>query len=252
MNLSLINASNGSGEAVRATVTVLRSGGSTTISVDAVTNWPASFIATAGKELSDGTLDPATVIVFDGHLSGSTVIIDALAPGYTDPGSSVGDVVIIKPTTKWADEIAGLMGVIMNDDGSLKDDAVTTDVIADDAVTSDKLAPSKTTDANGWTVYDFGTWKRYSKRMAFSQTVTASSIAVLSPTTNNFPVGVSTIGTKEVLYQKHLSVGFGADCEIAIENLNTGSSSSFSWSIRNNAAVSRAFSGSIEISITER
>lgn len=30
-------------------------------------------------------------------------------------------------------------------------------------MTSAKLAPSKTTDANGWTVYDYGTFKEYIK-----------------------------------------------------------------------------------------
>jgi hypothetical protein len=41
-----------------------------------------------------------------GHVSGSTIIIDQIAPGYTDTyGSAVGDVVVIKPNTWWADTL---------------------------------------------------------------------------------------------------------------------------------------------------
>lgn len=256
MGLNLLQASDGTGEAVRASVTNIRTAGSTTIMVDDVTNWPTNFIATAGTEIVDANnntiLDPATVIVFSGHLSGSTIIIDALAPGYTDPGSAVDDVVIIKPTTMWADQIHTLLAAIMNDDGSLKNNAVTTASIAASAVTSAKLAPSRTTDANGWTVYDMGTWKRYTKRVTFSATVTASSIAALTPSSSDFPVGITNIGNHELSYSHTLSVGFGADCEVAIESLNTGSSTSFTWSIRNNSSSSRTFTGFIEISITER
>lgn len=126
MSVSLIKASNGNGEAVAASVTNLRTAGSTTIAVDSLLNWPDSFIATAGKELSDNTLDPASVIVFKGHKSGATIVIDSFAPGYTDGGSSVGDVVLIKPATAWADEIATTLSASLNDNGSLKSAPVTT------------------------------------------------------------------------------------------------------------------------------
>lgn len=47
--------------------------------------------------------------------------------------------------------------------------------LSDGAVTSDKLAPSKTTDANGWTVYNYGTWKQYEKHGTVIVTVPANS-----------------------------------------------------------------------------
>ena len=99
MSLNLIRASDGTGEAVRASVTAIRAPGSTTINVDAITNWPATFVATTGDLLASGALDPATVLVFKGSLSGSTIVIDTIAPGYTDNGSAVGNVVILKPST---------------------------------------------------------------------------------------------------------------------------------------------------------
>jgi hypothetical protein len=118
MNLNLIKASNGSGEAVRATITDLRLAGSTTNKVNSVANWPTPFIATSGKREADGTL--SRQLVFEGHLSGSDVIIDTLAPGYTDTqGNQAGDVILIKPSTRWADLIASFLAVSHGDDGTL-------------------------------------------------------------------------------------------------------------------------------------
>lgn len=119
MGLSQIKASNGNGEAVRASVTTLRTPGSMTLKLDAITNWPNEFVATSGVLSPDGTIDPNTVTVFAGHISGSDVIIDEFAPGYADEGNSVGDIVVIKPATLWADIIANFLAVSHKDDGTL-------------------------------------------------------------------------------------------------------------------------------------
>lgn len=115
--LDLLNASAGTGEAVRSNVTVIRTAGSTTITVDSLTNWPTKFIATIGR-LVGGVL--TTHFVFAGHKSGSTIIIDAIASGYTDViNSAVGDIVVLKPTTAWADVIASFLAVSLSNTGSL-------------------------------------------------------------------------------------------------------------------------------------
>ena len=153
MSLNLIRASDGTGEAVRASVTAIRAPLSTTINVDAVTNWPDTFVATTGDLLPSGALDPATVLVFKGSLSGATIVIDTIAPGYTDNGSGVGDVVILKPSTLWADNIRDTLAVSLDDDGTLKAGAVdnaaalasnvvTTAKMLDANVTSEKLSPT--------------------------------------------------------------------------------------------------------------
>lgn len=107
MDIDYVQASAGTGEAVRAAVTVKRTAGSTTLTMDSVNNWPTKFIATSGLEAQDGTLDPTTVQVFKGHLSAQNIIIDEFAPGYTDLGNSVGEIVVIKPTTLWSDTFHG-------------------------------------------------------------------------------------------------------------------------------------------------
>lgn len=170
MTLDLLAASDGNGEAVRATVTGIRSAGATVINVDALTNWPASFIATSGSLLADGTLDPATALVFEGHTSGSTIVIDSIAPGYTDNGNTVSQVVIVKPATHWADTLKDDLSVSLNNDGTLKDNIITTAKIDDGAVTNSKL--STTSGELG------GTW------------------ATWTPTYTNITVGNGTVVAK--------------------------------------------------------
>jgi hypothetical protein len=149
-SIERIKGSDGSGNASVATVQSTRSGGASTIIVDTVLG-----INTVGFEASMGTphtfTDPitsetitviseATAVDFTGHVDGSNLEIDTIAPGYVDNGSAVGDIIIIRPTTQWSDNLAETLEVSHNDDGTLKDDAVTTDVIDDLAVTTAKIA----------------------------------------------------------------------------------------------------------------
>lgn len=119
VNLNRIRGSDGNGESVKAVVTGNRLANATTITVDSVQNWQGDFIGTYGTLDGDNSLIPASVRVFFGHLSGSDIEIDSFAPGYTDNGNSVGDVVLLKPTTAWADELAEFLAVSHKDDGAL-------------------------------------------------------------------------------------------------------------------------------------
>lgn len=111
VNFNALAASDGSGEPARATVTAVRPIGSTSIIVNATTNWPTGpFIATTGTLQASGTLAPATVQVFYGTASATTVTITSFAAGYTDQGNAIGDVVVIKPTTEWANIVGGVLG----------------------------------------------------------------------------------------------------------------------------------------------
>ncbi len=100
-----IKASDGNGEAVRAIVTEDRGIGNMALVVDSVLNWPHKFIATSGTVVDD-QIDPETATVFYGHLDGSIIMIDEFAPGYTDNGNTENQVVVLKPTTPWADAVA--------------------------------------------------------------------------------------------------------------------------------------------------
>lgn len=149
-SIEQIKGSDGSGNASVATVQNSRSPGASTIIVDTVLDVnPAGFMGTMGTPhtftdpITSETItviSEDTAVDFSGHVDGSNLEIDDIAPGYTDDGSEVGDIIIIRPTTQWSDNVAEVLEEAHNDDGSLKDDAVTEDVIADDAVTNDKVA----------------------------------------------------------------------------------------------------------------
>lgn len=99
-----VSASDGTGEAVRAIVTTERLVGATTLIVDSVAKWPLKFIATSGTlDPLTGLLDDNTLTVFKGTLTGSIITIDEFAPGYADVGHTVNQIVVLKPSTLWAD-----------------------------------------------------------------------------------------------------------------------------------------------------
>lgn len=136
MNPSIerIKGSDGTGNASIATVQSSRAPLATTIDVDTVLGYNAG-----GFEGSMGTphtfTDPvtsetitviseATAVDFTGHIDGTNIEIDEIAPGYTDAGSEVGDIVIIRPTTNWSNNVAALLEKTLEDDGDLKPDAL--------------------------------------------------------------------------------------------------------------------------------
>lgn len=116
--LEYLKASDGSGNASTATVQSVRSGGATTINVDTTQGLPAYFVATMGTPHTfedpitgeDITIiSEASAVDFAGHVDGSDLEIDEIAPGYVDGGSEVGDIVIIRPTTLYADTLAAVI-----------------------------------------------------------------------------------------------------------------------------------------------
>lgn len=130
-SIKKIKGSDGTGPASLATVQSTRSSGSSTIHVDTVAGIPPSFMGSMGAPhtftdpVTSETItviDEATAVDFSGHVDGSNLEIDAIAPGFTDTrGSVVGDIVVIRPTTQWADNVAETMAVAHNDDGTPND-----------------------------------------------------------------------------------------------------------------------------------
>ena len=107
-SISSLKASDGTGNASVPTVQSVRSSGATTLVVDTVQGINTKFHATMGTPHT--FVDPvtsetitviseATAVDFQGHVDGSNLEIDTIAPGFTDAGSAVNDIVIIKPTT---------------------------------------------------------------------------------------------------------------------------------------------------------
>lgn len=106
-----LRASDGNGEAVRAVVVEERQVGDMLINVDSVLNWPHKGIATSGEvDVTTGVMNPATVSVFYYTLSGSMIHIDEFAPGYYDIGNRENEMIVIKPTTPWANAVEESIG----------------------------------------------------------------------------------------------------------------------------------------------
>lgn len=115
-DIEIVKGSDGSGNANLATVQNSRSPGATTIIVDTVLGInPAGFAGSMGTPhtFTDPVtgetitvISEETAVDFTGHVDGSNLEIDDIAPGYTDAGSEIGDIVIIRPTTQYADNLA--------------------------------------------------------------------------------------------------------------------------------------------------
>lgn len=187
-SIELIKGSDGSGNANVATVQNTRSSGASTIIVDTVLGinpdgfsgsmgTPHTFTDPITSEVIT-VISEATAVDFIGHVDGSNLEIDDIAPGYVDNGSEVGDIVIIRPTTQYADNVAEVLEVAHDDDGTLKAGAVdaaavlasdvvttakilnlnvTTAKIADDAVTDQKLVNGKVYRRQGGSGTDWDT-----------------------------------------------------------------------------------------------
>lgn len=104
-SIDLIRGNDGANLASSPRITTIRSPGSTTILVDTVAGLPASFIAEMGTpDLVTGLITNG--VVFRGHTGTGEVIIDDIGAGYADAGSAVNDVIVLKPTAEWANNIA--------------------------------------------------------------------------------------------------------------------------------------------------
>lgn len=123
-SIDLIRASDGTGDATVATFIAARTPSATTCEVDSVAGYSQYFIATSGTPNIDTGIIESNIQVFVGHLSGSDIVIDAFAPGYSDTGNQVGDIIVIKPTTRTQDEIADILDVSHEDDGTLNSAAM--------------------------------------------------------------------------------------------------------------------------------
>jgi len=119
-SIDQLKGSDGTGPAALMTIQTLRAALSSTIVVDTVVGVPANFIGTMGTpDTGTGIITDASAVDFRGHVNGANLEIDAISPGFTDIGSAVGDVVVIKPTTDWADKAVQALRVSHNDDGSI-------------------------------------------------------------------------------------------------------------------------------------
>lgn len=143
-SLLYVPSSNQAANASLMTVQTLRSPGATTAIVNTVANVPTKFYGTMGAPhtFTDPVTGETITIISEAtavdaafSVSGSNIIIDAIAPGYTDTrGSLVGDIIVIKPVTEWANNLYNVLAQSHNNDGTFKNDSITSEAPFVDAV----------------------------------------------------------------------------------------------------------------------
>lgn len=101
-----LRASNGSGDAIKAAITATRPVGSVMLSVDAITNFPDFFFATIGDLDEKGIVIPSTKTEVRGKLNGTQIEIEEFAPGSQDNGNTIGQTLVVRPNTEWANAVA--------------------------------------------------------------------------------------------------------------------------------------------------
>lgn len=178
-SIDLLRASDGTGDATVATFTAARTPGATTCVVDSVSGWHQKFIATSGTPNIVTGIIESNIMVFVGHLNGSDVVIDTIAPGYSDNGNAVGDIIVIKPTTRWVDEIADILSVSLKDDGTLNAAAIA-QILADsdviNAIAGARRSPRLSSAASGNISPNIDNFNYYRR------TAQTTSITVNNPT----------------------------------------------------------------------
>lgn len=143
-SLAYIPGSNGAANPSLMTVQTVRAPGATTITTNTVAGAPTKFYATMGAPhtFTDPVtgetitvISEATAVDFAGTINAGKVDIVAIAPGYADTrGSLVGDIIVIRPVTEWANNLFNVLGVSHNDDGTIKNDAISSAAMFADPV----------------------------------------------------------------------------------------------------------------------
>lgn len=91
------------------------------------------------------------------------------------------------------------------DQDNIKDGSITTAKIVNTSITPLKMNLTKSVDANGWTVYDYGSWKEYHKRVTFTFNLGAGGVQAIALSSHLLPTGMSTIGSNHLTASAYLN-----------------------------------------------
>lgn len=213
-----------------------------------------SAAAISGSKLADNSIDiTSKASSFDGwvkvtdswaYASSTTVTVPTDATTKYPVGTKVK--FVQSGSTKYFD-VTAVASTVLTLSG--RSSATVANVAISDIYYSLTWVPlgtvNKFTDANGWTVYDYGTWKEYKKRVTFSQTISGG--AGLTVSSNNLPSGMSTISTNFVHYS-FVSTGNAFGLNIGYEG--SSSTATLNFTTSTNDGVSRAYTGFIDVTIT--
>jgi hypothetical protein len=104
----------------------------------------------------------------------------------------------------------------------------------------------KSTDANGWTVYNYGTHKQYGKRVTFSQAI--STAAALTISSDNLPIGVDTLGA---VYTQYSYIVAGSAFNLSLVMQETTSGTSITFAVCSIDGNSNTYTGYIDLLLSD-
>lgn len=82
------------------------------------------------------------------------------------------------------------------DNANIKADAaIAGSKLADSGITNDKMGLTTSTDANGWTIYDYGSFKQYRKRTTYDQSFTSGTAVIINLSATTLPTDMASLGT---------------------------------------------------------
>lgn len=216
----------GPGSATTLSTPGYTAGSSTSITVGSTSNWPSAtgaIFAIDEAEVVNGVevQKVGTYNEYSGTVTSGTLVSDVeWQMGVGDRNYSPGALtrVYVPVSAERENRLAQGMAVAHNQDGTLKDNVVTTPKLLDKAATLAKInggatagvlttdasgnvaVGAKTTDANGWTVYDYGAWKEYTYTTA-NGSASKSQYESWDMFTITLPVGVASGSIKSVMVQ---------------------------------------------------
>ena len=128
--MSITRASNGNGVAVQTTVEIIRAPGNMILDVVSTQNWVGvnpngtftgeRFHFASWTPSGEAGITPGSLTEGKAHVSNTgEITIDSFDPGFTDNGNSIGDVIMIKPTTGWANDLYTALRQSMDDEGKV-------------------------------------------------------------------------------------------------------------------------------------
>lgn len=124
----ITKGSNGKGLATTGIVRDSRQAGSSILELQSTKNFVDNNELFHFAQWTADTVNkpvPGTLIEGTAKLIGSgQVSIESLDHGFTDIGSSIGDIFMIKPTTGWVNDLYDALTETLNQDGTLRDDVL--------------------------------------------------------------------------------------------------------------------------------
>jgi hypothetical protein len=109
---------------------------------------------------------------------------------------------------------------------------------------------AKTTDANGWTKYDYGSFVQYRKRVTYSiASVGAGGVGSLTVSSSNLPSGFANISGYQLDFTYSVASGWGYALSLRAEMATNNSALGFSWMTHEG---NRAYNGFIDVTLTSQ